>query len=192
MVKTASTMLPLGTPAPEFTLTNVQTGTPVSRTDFEGHPLLVMFICAHCPFVVHIQEQLGQLGRDYAGTSLRIVAVSANSVESHPADAPDKLAAQAQTHGFPFPYLYDETQEVAKAYTAACTPDFFLFDARHTLAYRGQLDDSRPGSDIPVTGQDLRAAIDTVLAGHEAPADQKPSIGCNIKWIPGNEPDYFG
>lgn len=192
MVKTASTMLPLGTPAPDFSLKDSVSGQTVSRSDFEGHPLAVLFICAHCPFVVHIQEELGKLGSDYAGTPLRIVALSANSVESHPADAPDKLAEQAKTCGFTFPYLHDETQEVAKAYTAACTPDFFLFDKDHRLAYRGQLDDSRPGSGIPVTGKDLRAAIDLVLAGKEVFTEQQPSIGCNIKWKPGNEPEYFG
>ena len=191
MVKTASTMLPLGTPAPDFSLTNVLSGTAVSRSDFEGHPLLIMFICAHCPFVVHIQSALAKLGADYADSALKIVAVSSNSIVSHPADAPEKLAEQAKTCGFNFPYLFDEDQSVAKAYTAACTPDFFLFDADHRLAYRGQLDDSRPGSDIPVTGADLRAAIDAVLAGKELSAEQLPSIGCNIKWIPGNEPEYF-
>jgi len=151
----------------------------------------VMFICAHCPFVILIQDELGQLGKDYADSDLKIVAISANSVESHPQDAPEHLAKQAEDHGFSFPYLYDATQEVAKAYTAACTPDFFLFDTDHKLAYRGQLDDARPGSDIPVTGKDLRAAIDAVLAGNAPTSDQKPSIGCNIKWIPGNEPSYF-
>jgi peroxiredoxin len=192
MVKTASTMLPLGTPAPEFSLMDVVSGTPVSRVQFEGRPLLVMFICAHCPFVVHIQEELAALGREAAVSGLALVAISANSVRTHPADAPDKLAAQASACGFTFPYLYDASQEVAKAYTAACTPDFFLFDAAHRLAYRGQLDDSRPGSGIPVTGADLRAAVDQVLAGKEVSGDQKPSIGCNIKWEPGREPDYFG
>lgn len=192
MAKTESTMLDLGTPAPDFTLPDSVQDVLVSKSEFEGHPLLVMFICAHCPFVVLIQEELGKLGRDYADTALKIVAISANSVESHPQDAPDKLAEQAAANGFPFPYLYDETQEVAKAYTAACTPDFFLFDADHRLAYRGQLDDARPGSDTPVTGKDLRAAIDAVLAGESTSADQIPSMGCNIKWIPGNEPDYFG
>lgn len=192
MAKTESTMLDLGTPAPDFSLTDSVQDVLVSKSEFEGHPLLVMFICAHCPFVVLIQEELGKLGRDYADTALKIVAISANSVESHPQDAPDKLAEQAAANGFPFPYLYDETQEVAKAYTAACTPDFFLFDADHRLAYRGQLDDARPGSDTPVTGKDLRAAIDAVLAGESPSAEQIPSMGCNIKWIPGNEPDYFG
>lgn len=191
MVKTASTMLPLGTPAPDFSLTDAISGNTVSRADFEGSPLLVMFICAHCPFVVHIQQELAKLGKDYADSALKIVAISSNSVQTHPADAPDKLAAQAAACGFTFPYLHDEDQSAAKAYTAACTPDFFLFDASHRLAYRGQLDDSRPGSDIPVTGADLRAAIDAILAGREAPVRQMPSIGCNIKWHPGAEPDYF-
>lgn len=193
MVKTASTMLALGTPAPAFTLTDTVSGNPVSLSDFEGKPLAVFFICAHCPFVIHIQEELAKMGHDYADSDLQIVAISSNSVLSHPADAPEKLAEQATTYGFTFPYLYDESQEVAKSYTAACTPDFFLFDADHTLAYRGQLDDSRPGSDIPVTGADLRGAIDTVLAGNSPDSDaQLPSLGCNIKWTPGNEPDYFG
>ena len=191
MAKTESTMLDLGTPAPSFSLPNAVDGSTVSTSDFEGHPFVVMFICAHCPFVVLIQEELANIGQDYADSDLKIVAISANSVESHPQDAPDKLAEQAKTCGFNFPYLYDETQEVAKTYTAACTPDFFLFDANHKLAYRGQLDDARPGADIPVTGKDLRAAIDAVLAGNAPTADQLPSIGCNIKWIPGNEPEYF-
>ena len=192
MAKTESTMLDLGTKAPDFSLTDTVSGKTVSTSDFEGHPLLVMFICAHCPFVILVQEELAKLGKDYADSDLRIVAVSSNSVESHPQDAPEKLAEQAKEQGFSFPYLYDEKQDVAKAYTAACTPDFFLFDSSHTLAYRGQLDDARPGSDIPVTGKDLRPAIDAVLAGEKPSEDQMPSIGCNIKWIPGKEPEYFG
>jgi peroxiredoxin len=192
MAKTESTMLELGTNAPDFSLKNVLNGETVSRADFEGHPLLVMFICAHCPFVLLVQEELAKLGRDYADTPLKIVAISSNSIESHPQDAPEKLAEQANEQGFNFPYLFDATQEVAKAYTAACTPDFFLFDTGHNLAYRGQLDNARPGSDTPVTGKDLRAAIDAVLAGKDPVTDQTPSMGCNIKWIPGNEPEYFG
>jgi peroxiredoxin len=192
MAKTESTMLELGTNAPDFSLKNVLNGETVSRADFEGHPLLVMFICANCPFVLLVQEELAKLGRDYADTPLKIVAISSNSVESHPQDAPEKLAEQANEQGFNFPYLFDATQEVAKAYTAACTPDFFLFDTGHNLAYRGQLDNARPGSDTPVTGKDLRAAIDAVLAGKDPVTDQTPSMGCNIKWIPGNEPEYFG
>jgi peroxiredoxin len=192
MAKTESTMLELGTNAPDFSLKNVLNGETVSRADFEGHPLLVMFICAHCPFVLLVQEELAKLGRDYADTPLKIVAISSNSIESHPQDAPEKLAEQANEQGFNFPYLFDATQEVAKAYTAACTPDFFLFDTGHNLAYRGQLDNARPGSDTPVTGKDLRAAIDAVLGGKDPVTDQTPSMGCNIKWIPGNEPEYFG
>jgi hypothetical protein len=154
--------------------------------------MLMMFICAHCPFVIHLEKALAQLGRDYAGSTLGILAVSSNSVESHPQDGPEHLKAQAETHGFTFPYLYDQTQEVAKAYTAACTPDFFLFDASHRLVYRGQFDESRPNSGHPVTGQDLREALDAVLAGKTPDPDtQQPSLGCNIKWIPGNEPPYF-
>jgi len=193
MVKTASTMLPLGTPAPDFTLPDTVSGNQVQLSDFEGKPLLMMFICAHCPFVIHLQDALAKLGKDYADRDLAIVAISSNSVESHPGDAPDKLREQAESCGFTFPYLYDETQEVAKAYTAACTPDFFLFDAGHKLAYRGQFDDSRPKTDDPVTGKDLRKALDEVLAGQAPDAGaQLPSMGCNIKWKPGNEPPYFG
>ncbi|WFB36775.1 thioredoxin family protein [Kiritimatiellota bacterium B12222] len=192
MVRTASTMLELGTPAPAFTLPDTVSGQHVSLSDFAGKPVAVMFISAHCPFVIHVQEELAQLGRDYASSELKIVAICANNIISHPADAPEKLAEQAKACGFTFPYLYDETQAVAKAYTAACTPDYYLFDADHNLVYRGQIDDSRPGTDIPVDARDFRAAIDAVLAGKSPTDDQKPSMGCNIKWIPGNEPDYFG
>lgn len=191
MVKTASTMLPLGTPAPDFRLIDVTTGRMFSRSDFEGRPLLVAFICAHCPFVVHLQSELARLGAELANGPVGMVAICSNSVRTHPADAPDKLAAQARACGFTFPYLHDETQEVAKAFTAACTPDFFLFDASHRLYYRGQFDDSRPGSGSP-TGADLRAAIRELIASRPAPSEQKPSIGCNIKWHPGGEPPYFG
>ena len=192
MVRTPSTMLPLGTPAPGFSLPNVD-GQLVSLSDMADAPaLLVMFICNHCPFVIHIADELAQLGRDYGERGVAIVAISANDVSTHPNDSPDRMVAEAKRRGYTFPYLYDETQEVAKAYTAACTPDFFLFDKGRKLVYRGQLDASRPDSGIPVTGEDLRAALDAVLAG-EAPADvQKPSLGCNIKWKRGNEPEYFG
>ena len=151
-----------------------------------------MFICNHCPFVIHIQRGLVRFGNDYRGSDVSVVGISANDAKKYPGDAPDKLAAMARRMGYAFPYLYDETQEVAKSYTAACTPDFFVFDADRDLVYRGQFDDSRPSNRIPVTGKDLRAAVDAVLADREAPAIQKPSIGCNIKWIPGQEPDYFG
>lgn len=192
MARTPSTMLPLGTPAPDFSLMNVD-GRMVSLGDFGDAPaLLVMFICNHCPFVKHVADQLAQLGGDYMERGAALVAISSNDVASHPADSPEQMVAEAEERGYVFPYLYDETQEVAKAYHAACTPDFFLFDADQKLVYRGQLDSSRPDSGIPVTGADLRTALDAVLDGKKPIADQKPSIGCNIKWAAGNEPDYFG
>ncbi|MCW6034679.1 thioredoxin family protein [Spirulina subsalsa FACHB-351] len=193
MVRTASTMLPLGTSAPDFELLDVVSGNQISLASFENKKaLLVMFICRHCPFVKHIQEELARLGNDYGDSELGMVAINSNDVENYPDDAPDRLKDMAQMLGFTFPMGYDETQEVAKAYTAACTPDFFLFDGDRKLVYRGQLDDSRPGNDLPVNGQDLRAAIDALLTNQPLPPDQKPSIGCNIKWKPGNEPPYFG
>jgi peroxiredoxin len=183
MALTESTMLELGTIAPNFTLTDVVTGKTVSRDDFRGQKaLLVMFICAHCPYVKHINEGLAKLGKDYAEQPIAIVAISSNDVVTHPADDPAGLKRQAESNGFVFPYLYDETQAVAHAYKAACTPDFFLFDADLRLAYRGQFDSSRPGNGIPVTGEDLRSAIDIVLSGKPILTDQRPSIGCNIKW----------
>lgn len=184
-------MLPLGTIAPDFALPDVVSGRTVQLADFRDCPgLLVMFICQHCPFVKHIEVELAAIGRDYP--ELGIVAISPNSLQTHPQDGPEHLKAQAERLGFTFPYCLDETQAVAKAYTAACTPDFFLFDRQQRLVYRGQLDDSRPSSDRPVTGADLRAAIAAVLAGETPDPDQKPSIGCNIKWHPGQEPDYYG
>jgi peroxiredoxin len=183
MALTESTMLNLGTTAPDFALIDVITGKTVHRDDFRGQKaLLVIFICAHCPYVKHIEKGLGTLGKDYAGKPLGIVAISSNDAATHPADSPAGLKQQAETYGFVFPYLYDETQAVAHAYKAACTPDFFLFDSDFRLAYRGQFDSSRPGNGVPVTGEDLRAAIDTALAGKPVPEDQRPSIGCNIKW----------
>jgi len=183
MSLTESTMLELGTLAPEFDLTDVVTGNGVSLDHTRGDKaLLVMFICAHCPYVKHINEGLAALGKDYAAKSLAIVAISSNDAATHPADSPAGLKQQAETFGFVFPYVYDETQAVAHAYKAACTPDFFLFDSDFRLVYRGQFDSSRPGSGIPVTGQDLRAAIDLVLEGKPVPEEQRPSIGCNIKW----------
>lgn len=183
MALTESTMLPLGTIAPDFVLTDVVTGSTVRRDDFRGKKaLLVLFICAHCPYVKHIEKGLAALGKDYAGKPLGIVAISSNNVTTHPADNPAGLKQQAETYSFVFPYLYDETQAVAHAYKAACTPDIFLFDAEFRLVYRGQFDGSRPGSEVPVTGQDLRAAIDLALAGKPIPTNQRPSIGCNIKW----------
>ena len=192
MVKTASTMLELGTPAPDFQLPEVVSGETVSLADFQDKSaLLVMFICQHCPFVKHVQDELARIGQDYVPQNVGIVAISSNSVQTHPQDGPEHLKQMAETLGFNFPLCYDETQDVAKAYTAACTPDFFLFDGDMKLVYRGQLDDSRPGNDKPVDGKDLRSAIAAILAGEPLPADQKPSIGCNIKWTPGNEPEYF-
>jgi peroxiredoxin len=192
MVRTASTMLALGVSAPAFNLTDVVTGTPVSLATFTGKSaLLVMFISVHCPFVKHVQTQLAQIGKDYASRGLGIVGISPNDIEKYPDDAPEHLQALAQAEGFNFPLCCDPSQAVAKVYMAACTPDFFLFDSDRHLAYRGQLDDSRPSNGKPVTGQDLRQAIESLLAGKEVDPNQRPSIGCNIKWIPGNEPEYF-
>lgn len=185
MAQTPSAMIPLATAAPDFALPDTVSGRTIHRDDFppDTHRgLLVMFICNHCPFVIHIRKELAAIGRDYANLGLGIVAISSNDVENYPDDAPDKMAREAADAGYTFPYLYDESQDVAKAFDAACTPDFFLFDGDRKLVYRGQLDDSRPGNDIPVTGRDLRAAIDAVLAGRPVSDNQLPSIGCNIKW----------
>jgi thiol-disulfide isomerase/thioredoxin len=185
MARTPSTMLELGTAAPEFSLLDPGSGKTVSLKSFAGKPVLVMFLSNHCPFVLHVKEELKALGRDYEGM---VVAIGSNDISTHPADGPDKMAAE----GYPFPYLFDETQSVAKAYQAACTPDFFLFDKDHRLAYRGQLDGSRPGNGVEVSGGDLRAAFDAVIADAPVSQDQKPSLGCNIKWKAGNEPSYYG
>lgn len=191
MAQTASTMLPLGTPAPDFSLPEPMTGKMVFLGDFQDAPaLLVMVICNHCPFVKHIRQGLVQFARDYPAKDLAIVAISANDAANYPDDSPAKIAEEAKTFGYPFPYLHDESQAVAKAYHAACTPDFFLFDAGRKLVYRGQFDGSRPGNKLPVTGSDLRAAADALLAGRPVPSAQQPSIGCNIKWKTGHEPDY--
>jgi len=192
MVKTASTMLPLGTKAPEFTLPNVD-GRLVSLADFEGAPaLLVVFMCNHCPYVIHVADGLARLAHEYQQRGVAVVGINSNDVSTHPADSPERMVAEAEDRGYTFPYLYDDTQEVAAAYRAACTPDFFLFDKNQKLVYRGQMDSSRPQSGIPVTGQDLRTALDAVLSGKPVPAEQKPSLGCNIKWKAGQEPEYFG
>lgn len=191
MVLTPSTMLPLGTPAPDFSLPD-PAGKIVSLADFAGKPLLVMFICNHCPYVKHVADGLAKLGRDYQAKGVAVVGISSNDVKSHPDDAPAKMADEIKARGYTFPYLFDETQEVAKAYRAACTPDFYVFDKQHKLVYRGQMDASRPESGIPVTGDDLRAALDAVLAGKPVSDQQRASIGCNIKWKPGNAPEYFG
>ncbi|MCH2201746.1 MAG: thioredoxin family protein [Fuerstiella sp.] len=190
MVKTASTMLPIGTIAPDFLLPNID-GAVVSRDQFAGSPLLVIFMCNHCPFVVHLREALAAFADEYQQKGVAVIGISSNDVQSHPQDGPDEMKAEAASAGYRFPYLYDATQEVAQAYQAACTPDFFLFDSDHALAYRGQFDSSRPGNEKPVTGEDLRAACDAVLSGQEVSCEQTPSIGCNIKWEPGREPEYF-
>ena len=183
MAATESTMLALGTVAPDFSLPDVVSGRTVSLKDFAGkRALLVMFICRHCPYVKHVQDELARLGRDYADKPMGIVAISSNDAVNYPDDAPESLREMAVQLGFQFPYLYDESQEVARAYDAACTPDFFLFDENRRLVYRGQLDGSRPGNGVPVTGRDLRAAIDAVLAGAPVDPNQKPSLGCTIKW----------
>ena len=193
MARTPSTMLPLGTPAPDFRLANAVDGKTVSLADFRGaKALLLMFICNHCPFVKHVADGLAQLAKEYQAQGVAVVGINSNDVEAHPDDAPEKMAEEARQRGYAFPYLFDETQAVAKAYRAACTPDFFLFDQAKRLVYRGQLDSSRPDNGVPVTGQDLRAALDAVLAGKPSLDNQKPSIGCNIKWKAGNEPDYYG
>ncbi|WP_346289649.1 thioredoxin family protein [Sphaerothrix gracilis] len=193
MVMVESTMLALGTSAPKFQLPDVVSGKTISLDDFaDKKALLVIFLCQHCPFVKHVKAELARLGQDYGPQGVGMVAISANNVETHPQDSPEHLKAMAHTEGFNFPVCYDESQEVAKAYTAACTPDFFLFDGDLRLVYRGQLDNSRPSSETPVTGKDLRNAIDTVLAGQTVSPEQRPSVGCNIKWKPGNEPAYFG
>jgi len=182
MALTESTMLELGTVAPDFSLPDVVTNKTVRRDDFRGQKgLLVMFICTHCPYVKHIEKGLAQLGADYS-EKLRIVAISSNDAKSYPDDSPAGLKRQAQTMGFKFPYLYDESQEIARAYKAACTPDIYLFDAEMKLVYRGQFDGSRPRNGVPVTGKDLRAALDAVLRGERPSADQLASVGCNIKW----------
>ncbi|KPK40607.1 MAG: alkyl hydroperoxide reductase [Gammaproteobacteria bacterium SG8_47] len=193
MALTPSTMLELDTPAPQFALPEPLTGKTVSLDDFaSASALVVIFMCNHCPYVKHIRSQLVQFAHDYRDKGLAVVAISSNDVANYPDDAPEKMAADAKALGYPFPYLYDGDQSVAKAYRAACTPDLYLFDAQRRLVYRGQFDDSRPGNNRPVTGADLRAAVDAVLTGQPVSTAQTPSIGCNIKWKAGNEPEYFG
>jgi peroxiredoxin len=193
MSLTPSTMMKLGTVAPDFSLPDVRTGETVSLSDFaDKEVLLIVFICAHCPFVKLIEGELAAIGRDFRNRSFGMVAVSSNDAENYPEDAPPKLKEQAGRLGFVFPYLYDEDQTMAKAYRAACTPDIFLFDASRKLVYRGQLDDARPGNGKPVTGKNLRVAIEALYEGKPVPELQIPATGCNIKWKPGNAPDYFG
>ena len=191
MVRTASTMLPLGTKAPDFSLPDTD-GKTVSLSDLAGSKaLLVIFMCNHCPYVKHVADQLKQLADDYMPQGVAVVGISSNDAEKYPDDSPAAMAEEKAQRGYAFAYLFDEDQSVAKAYSAACTPDFFLFDDQQNLVYRGQLDSSRPKSDTPVTGEDLRAAMDAVLAGQAPTTDQKPSLGCNIKWKEGDEPNYF-
>jgi peroxiredoxin len=191
MALTPSTMLSLGTTAPDFRLPDTN-GKVIALADCKDKPaLLVIFICNHCPYVIHIRAGLAQFARDYAPRNVAIVGINSNDVENYPDDSPAKMKAEVKSAGYIFPYLYDETQAVAKSYRAACTPDIYLFDKNQRLVYRGQFDDSRPGNSIPVTGKDLRAAFDAVLAGKSVSPNQKASIGCNIKWKSGNEPDYF-
>ena len=186
-----STMLPLGTRAPDFALPDVTSGRTVSLADFDDRgALLVMFLCTHCPYVKHVRSAIAALAREHLDSDLGIVAICANDPEAYPEDAPEGLAADAVDAGYTFPYLFDDTQGVARAYTAACTPDFFLFDRDRALVYRGQFDSSRPSNRLPVTGDDVRAAIDAVLRGTPVSDDQRPSVGCGIKWRPGNEPSF--
>ncbi|MEE9447636.1 MAG: thioredoxin family protein [Arenicellales bacterium] len=196
MAATESTMLALGVQAPDFTLlnTNPNTGNEqVSLQDYDqAKALLVMFVCNHCPYVIHLREALVALTNDYVDQGLAVVAISSNDAENYPQDNPEAMTIEATSFDFPYAYLFDETQAVAKAYKAACTPDFYLFDGNQKLAYRGRFDGSRPKNDLPVTGEDMRAAVEQVLAGSQISADQIPSMGCNIKWIEGNAPDYFG
>jgi peroxiredoxin len=192
MVQTASTMLSLGVEAPYFSLPDTA-GKTVSLDDFADAPaLLVVFMCNHCPYVQHVAAGLAALAGEYQRRGVAVVAISSNDVSTHPDDSPAKMAEEVKLRGYTFPYLYDESQAAAKAYRAACTPDFYVFDRRRKLVYRGQMDSSRPGNNVPVSGADLRAALDAVLAGRPVSAAQKPSLGCNIKWKPGGEPDYFG
>lgn len=193
MARTPSTMLPLGTPAPAFSLAEPATGATVGLSDFDAaKALVVVFLSNHCPFVKHIADELATFARQYAERGVAVVGVNANDVEKYPDDRPEMMKAEVESRGYGFPYLFDESQEVAKAYRAACTPDFFLFDQDRALVYRGQFDAARPGNGVVVTGEDLRAACDAVLDGDPPVQDQTPSVGCNIKWRPGNEPDYFG
>lgn len=191
MVKTASTMTSLGSSAPDFSLLNVD-GRMVGLHDFDDQPaLLVIFMCNHCPFVKHVADELTRLARDYLPRGVAVVGINSNDTATHPGDSPEQMVHEAEARGYPFPYLFDETQEVAQAYRAACTPDFFLYDQSRKLVYRGQLDASRPGNGVPNDGRDLRAALDALLAGKPLPEKQIPSLGCNIKWRAGGEPSYY-
>lgn len=192
MARTPTVSIPLGYQAPDFLLPDVVSGKKMKWADIQGRKAtVVMFICNHCPFVIHVMDELIRVGEDYRHQGVGFVAISSNDVENYPDDSPEKMRQLAQEKAFPFPYLYDESQAVAKAYTAACTPDISVFDSSDRCVYRGQLDSSRPGNEIPVTGADLRHALDMLVAGKPVPTEQTPSLGCNIKWKPGNEPDYY-
>jgi len=191
MALTPSTMLPLGTPAPEFRLSEAATGRRIALSDFAASPAVVVaFICNHCPYVIHLRMALAEFGRDCARRGITLIGINANDAARYPADSPERMAEEVRSAGWTFPYLYDPTQETARAYRAACTPDFFLFDRSRLLVYRGQFDDSRPGNGRPITGADLRGALEDVLAGRPVTVRQLPSMGCGIKWKPGNEPEY--
>ena len=186
-------MLALGTEAPDFSLPDVVSGDTVSLSDFSDKTgVLMMFICNHCPYVQHVRHELAAIGKDYADSGIGIVAICSNDPDVSPGDSPDKMREEAETQGYVFPYLFDETQEVAAAYTAMCTPDFFLFGPDRKLVYRGRMDESRPSSDVPVTGKELRAAMDAVIAGRSVSEEQHASMGCSIKWAEGKQPAYFG
>ena len=191
MSETPSTMLEIGTQAPDFSLPDPANGNTVRRSDYAGRPLLVVFSCNHCPYVLHIIDSFAEFANALPGRGVGVVMISANDVGNYPQDGPDRMAEFSRERGFEFPYLYDESQQVARAYHAACTPDLYLFDADHRLVYRGQYDGSRPGNSVVVDGSDLKAAVDDLLAGREISGDQIPSVGCNIKWRAGNEPEYF-
>nr|CAA6829442.1 MAG: PPO candidate 1 [uncultured Thiotrichaceae bacterium] len=187
-----STMLELGVDAPVFSLPEPATGKTISLDDYAGQPLLVAFICNHCPYVVHIRQAFMEMAKEYQQKGVAFVAINSNDVDNYPDDSPDKMIEEVKLAGYDFPYLFDETQAVAQSYKAACTPDFFLFDQQHKLFYRGQFDSSRPRNDDPVTGENMRAALDDLLKGSAPPSDQRASMGCNIKWKAGNQPEYFG
>lgn len=191
MAATESTMLELGTIAPHFALHDTDGGVVCVDDFWQSRAFLVVFLCNHCPYVRHIRDAFAEMAREYQARGVGIAAIMSNDVETYPQDGPEGMKAEREAVGYTFPYLYDETQQIARAYRAACTPEFYLFDADRKLVYRGQFDDSRPGNGVPVTGSDLRAALDAVLDDRPVPADQKPSIGCGIKWKPGNEPDYL-
>ena len=188
MARTASVMIELGTKAPEFSLLEPATGKTISLENFSGKPILIAFICNHCPYVIQIKDVFASFTAEYRQKGLAVIAINANDVENYPDDSPEKMIEDVVAYNYSFPYLYDETQSVAHAYQAACTPDFYLFDANHVLYYRGQFDSARPQSDIPVTGEDMIAAVDLLLAGQPAPEQQLASLGCGIKWKQGNEP----